>query len=166
MCFSRGNAGCVSDITYISTRESWLYLAATLDLFHQKVIGWAMGRWINRQLLINALNMAIKNERLKSGLIHHSDQGVQYASNEFQALLKTNGIKCSMSRKRDYWDNAVAESFFHILKMELIDGKIYNTRQEAKMAIFDNIEIFYNRQRCHSYLGYLSPADFEKKSAA
>jgi putative transposase len=156
----------VSDITYIPTLEGWLYLAVTLDLFHRKVIGWSMGRWITRQLVIDALNMAIKNGGLKSGLIHHSDRGSQYASNEFQALLKANGVQCSMSRKGDCWDNAVAESFFHTLKVELIHGKTYNTRQEAKTAIFEYIEGFYNRQRRHSYLGYLSPEDFEKKNAA
>jgi putative transposase len=156
----------VSDITYIPTLEGWLYLAVTLDLFHRKVIGWSMGRWITRQLAIDALNMAIKNGCLKSGLIHHSDRGVQYASNEFQTLLKANEIRCSMSRKGDCWDNAVAESFFHTLKVELIHGKTYNTRQEAKTAIFEYIEVFYNRQRRHSYLGYLSPVDFEKKNVA
>ena len=156
----------VSDITYIPTLEGWLYLAVTLDLFHRKVVGWSMGRWITRQLVIDALNMAIKNGYFESGLIHHSDRGVQYASNEFQALLKTNGIQCSMSRKGDCWDNAVAESFFHTLKVELIHGKTCNTRQEAKTAIFEYIEGFYNRQRRHSYLGYLSPEDFEKKNAA
>jgi len=110
--------------------------------------------------------MAIKNGYFESGLIHHSDRGVQYASNEFQALLKTNGIQCSMSRKGDCWDNAVAESFFHTLKVELIHGKTCNTRQEAKAAIFEYIEGFYNRQRRHSYLGYLSPDEYEKKNVA
>ena len=110
--------------------------------------------------------MAIKNGCVESGLIHHSDRGVQYASNEFRALLKINDIQCSMSRKGDCWDNAVAESFFRTLKVELIHGKTYNTRQEAKMAIFEYIEVFYNRQRRHSYLGYLSPVDFEKKNMA
>jgi transposase InsO family protein len=148
---SRPSQCWVSDITYIPTLEGWLYLAVTLDLFHRKVIGWSMGRWITRQLAIDALNMAIKNGCLKSGLIHHSDRGVQYASNEFRALLKTNEIQCSMSRKGDCWDNAVAESFFHTLKVELIHGKTYNTRQEAKTAIFEYIEVFYNRQRRHSY---------------
>ena len=105
--------------------------------------------------------MTIKNGGLKSGLIHHSDRGLQ-----FQALLKANGVQCGMSRKGDCWDNAVAENFFHTLKVELIHGKTYNTRQEAKTAIFENIEGFYNRQRRHSYLGYLSPEDFEKKNAA
>ena len=156
----------VSDITYVPTLEGWLYLAVTLDLFHRKVIGWSMGRWITRQLAIDALNMAIKNGCFESGLTHHSDRGVQYASNEFRALLKTHEIQCSMSRKGDCWDNAVAESFFHTLKVELIHGKTYNTRQEAKTAIFEYIEGFYNRQRRHSYLGYLSPVDFEKKNVA
>ena len=110
--------------------------------------------------------MAIKNGCFEPGLIHHSDRGVQYASNEFQALLKTNGIQCSMSQKGDCWDNAVAESFFHTLKVELIHGKTYITRQEAKTAIFEYIEGFYNRQRRHSYLGYLSPDEYEKKNAA
>ena len=110
--------------------------------------------------------MAIKNGCFESGLIHHSDRGVQYASNEFQALLKTNGIQCSMNRKGDCWDNAVAESFFHTLKVELIHGKTYITRQEAKTAIFEYIEGFYNRQRRHSYLGYLSPDEDEKKNEA
>ena len=110
--------------------------------------------------------MAIKNGCFESGLIHHSDRGVQYASNEFRALLKNYGIECSMSRKGDCWDNAVAESFFHTLKVELINGKTYITRQEAKTAIFEYIEGFYNRQRRHSYLGYLSPDEYEKKNAA
>lgn len=156
----------VSDITYIPTRENWLYLAVTLDLFHRKVIGWAMDRFINQQLVIDALNMAIGNGHPGRGLIHHSDRGAQYASNAFQGLLKSCGIQCSMSRKGDCWDNAVAESFFHTLKVELLHGKVYDTRQEAKTAIFEYIEVFYNRQRRHSYLGYLSPADFEKKNAA
>ena len=124
-----------------------------------------MDRWIARQLVIDPLNMAIKNGGLKPGLIHHSDRGVQYASNEFWGLLKTSGIQCSMSRKGDCWDNAVAESFFYTFKVELICGKTYNTRQEAKTDIFKYIEGFYNRQRRHSYLGYLSPDKYEKKNA-
>ncbi len=156
----------VSDITYVPTREGWLYLAVTLDLFHRKVVGWAMGRWITRQLVIDSLNMAVKGGCLKSGLIHHSDRGVQYASAEFQGLLKAQAIQRSMSRKGDYWDNAVAESFFHTIKVELIYGNLYDTRQKVKAAIFEYIEVFYNRQRRHLYLGYLSPADFEKKFAA
>ena len=135
----------VSDITYVPTREGWLYLAVTLELFHRKVVGWAMGRWITRQLVIDSLNMAVKSGYLRPGLIHHSDRGVQYASAEFQELLKAQAIRCSMSRKGDCWDNAVAESFFHTIKVELIHGKLYDTRQEAKADIFEYIEVFYNR---------------------
>jgi putative transposase len=156
----------VSDITYIPILEDWLYLAVTLDLSHRKVLDWSMGRWITRQLVIDALNMAIKSGGLKSGLIHHSDRGVQYANNEFQALLKTNGIQCSMSRKGGCWNNAVVAIFFQTLKVELTHGKTYSIRQEVKTAIFEYIEVFYNRQRRHSYLGYLSPAEFEKLANA
>jgi putative transposase len=125
-----------------------------------------MGQRITRQLVIDSLNMAILYVDLKPGLIHHSDRGVQYASNEFQAILKSHGIRFSMSRKGDCWSNAVAESFFHTLNAELIHGEIYNTRQEVRMAIFECIEVFYNRQRRHSYLGYLSPDEYEKKNVA
>ena len=163
---SEPNQYWVSDITYIPTREGWLYLAVTLDLFHRKVIGWAMDRWITRQLVIDALNMAIQNGDWKLGLIHHSDQGVQYACNDFQSLLKAYGIQCSMSRKGDCWDNAVAESFFHTLKVELTHDRNYKTRLEAQADIFEYIEVFYNRQRRHSYLGYLSPSEYEKQAKA
>ena len=163
---SEPNQYWVSDITYIPTREGWLYLAVTIDLFNRRVIGWAMDRWINRWLVMRALNMAIKNGTLKPGLIHHSDRGVQYACQDFQALLEANCIECSMSRKGDCWDNAVAESFFHTLKVELIHDRNYKTRQEAKKDIFQYIEVFYNRQRRHSYLGYLSPDEFEKQAYA
>ncbi len=156
----------VSDITYIPTQEGWLYLAVILDLFHRRVVGWSMGRWITRQLVIDALTMAINNGNLKPGLIHHSDRGVQFACNDFQSLLKARGIECSMSRKGDCWDNAVAESFFHTLKVEQTHDRNYRTRQEAQADIFEYIEVFYNRQRRHSYLGYLSPVEFEKMANA
>jgi putative transposase len=159
---SEPNRYWVSDITYIPTRQGWLYLAVTLDLFHRKVIGWAMGRWITRKLVIDALNMAIKNSDRKEGMIHHSDRGVQYACNDFQSLLKAYRIECSMSRKGDCWDNAVAESFFHTLKVEQTCDRNYKTRQEAQADIFEYIEVFYNRQRRHSYLGYLTPLEFDK----
>jgi putative transposase len=110
--------------------------------------------------------MAIKNGCLESRLVHHSDRGVKFASNEFRGLLAVHSIQCNMSRKEDCWDNAAAESFFHTLKVELINGKTYNTHQEAKTAIFEYIEGFYNRQRRHSYIGCLSPVDFEKKNLA
>jgi transposase InsO family protein len=119
------------------TLEDWLYLAVTLDLFHRKVIGWSIGRWITRQLVIDALNMAIKSGRLKLGLIHHSGREVQYASNEFQALPKTNRIQCSMSRKGDCWDNAAAESFFHALKVELIHGKLTMSVRKLKRLLLN-----------------------------
>lgn len=158
------NRWWVSDITYIPTREGWLYLAVTLDLCHRKVMGWAMDRWMTQQLVIDAFTMAMKNGRPRTGLVHHSDQGVQYACHAFQALLKVSGSQCSMSRKGNCWDNAVAESFFHTLKVELIHDRHYHTRQEARAEIFDYIEVFYNRQRRHSALGYLSPAEFEKRA--
>lgn len=156
----------VSDITYIPTQEGWLYLAVTLDLFHRKVVGWAMDRWITRQLVMKALNMAMTDNNWKPGRIHHSDRGVQYACKDFQALLKVHGIECSMSRKGNCWDNAVAESFFHTLKVEQTHDQNYKTRQQAKQDIFEYIEVFYNRQRRHSYLDYLSPVEFEKKANA
>jgi putative transposase len=156
----------ISDITYIPTREGWLYLAITVDLFHRKVIGWAMDRCMTRWLVMRALNMAMKNGDMKPGLVHHSDRGVQYACRDFQALLEIHGIECSMSRKGNCWDNAVAESFFHTLKVELIHNQSYKTRQQAQANIFEYIELCYNRQRRHSYLGYLSPVDFEQANAS
>jgi putative transposase len=156
----------VSDITYIPTGEGWLYLAVTVDLFHRKVVGWAMDRWITRWLVMRALNMAIKKGDMKPGLLHHSDRGVQYACRDFRALLEANGIECSMSRKGDCWDNAVAESFFHTLKVELIHDQNYKTRLQAQADIFEYIEVFYNRQRRHSYLDYLSPVEFEETANA
>ena len=126
------NRWWVSDITYIPTQEGWLYLAVTLDLYHRKVVGWAMDRWMTQQLVLDAFTMALKNGKPGPGLGHHSDQGVQYACQKFQALLKTSGIRCSMSRKGNCWDNAVAESFFHTLKVELIQAQSYDTRQEAR----------------------------------
>ena len=160
------NRWWVSDITYIPTQEGWLYLAVTLDLYHRKVMGWAMDRWMTQQLVIDAFTMALKNGHPRPGLVHHSDQGVQYACHAFQALLKASGIQCSMSRKGNCWDNAVAESFFHTLKVELIHTRQYHTRQEARAEIFDYIEVFYNRQRRHSVLGYRTPAEFEKMAIA
>jgi putative transposase len=150
----------------IVSKHKRKFRVTTNFVHYRKIIGWAMDRWITRQLAIDALNMAIKNGCLESGLLHHSARGVQYASNEFRGLLKTHAIQCSMSRKGNCWDKAVAESFFHTLKVELVQEKIYHTRQEAKTDIFNYIEIFYNRQRRHSYLGYLNPVDFDKKNAA
>jgi putative transposase len=152
----------VSDITYIWTAQGWLYLAIVLDLFSRQIVGWAMSNRINRKLVASALLMAIWCRRPKPGLIFHADRGSQYCSGDFQTLLKTHHITCSMSRKGDCWDNAVAESFFASLKTERVFFKKYRTRDEAKQDIINYIEMFYNSKRLHSYLGYLSPRMFEK----
>jgi transposase InsO family protein len=153
----------VGDITYIPTHEGWLYLAVVIDLFSRKVVGWAMGHRIDRHLVIDALTMAIRNRRPPPGLIFHSDRGSQYASEDFQKLLFRHGMICSMSRRANCWDNAVAESFFGSLKTELVHHEDFRTRDEARLAIFEYIEVFYNRWRRHSTLGYLSPADYEER---
>jgi len=151
----------VSDITYISTYEGWLYLAVILDLYSRKVVGWSMSKRMTSQLVIDSLNNAIMDRKPAAGLIFHSDRGSQYASNNFRELLKNNNIIQSMSGKGNCYDNAVAESFFHTLKTELIYWNSYKTRKEAKSSIFSFIEIFYNRRRRHSFLNYLSPFNFE-----
>jgi putative transposase len=151
-----------SDITYIWTAEGWLYLAVVLDLFSRSVVGWSMSHRIDRHLVMNALRMAIKRRSPASGLIHHSDRGSQSASDEFQVLLTKHHMRCSMSRKGDCWDNAPVESFFGTLKQELVFHHRYRTRQQARQSLFDYIECFYNRQRRHSTLGYLSSARFEE----
>lgn len=160
------NRSWVSDITYVPTREGWLYLAVTLDLFHRQVVGWGMAHQIDRKLVMDAFTMALKRQSPDMGLLHHSDRGSQYASADFQSLLVANGVQCSMSRKGNCWDNAVAESFFHTLKVELVYHRRYQTRKEAREDIFEYIEVFYNRQRRHSSLGYLSPAEFEERTRA
>lgn len=159
------NQKWVADITYIWTREGWLYLAVVLDLFSRAVVGWAMGERITRQLVCAALTMALSRRRPVAGLIVHSDRGSQYCSNEYQALLAAHGLRCSMSKKGDCYDNAAMESFFHSLKVEWVHGANYATKAAAQGHLFEYIEIFYNRQRSHSTLGYLSPAAFEAKTA-
>lgn len=149
------------DITYIWTTEGWLYLAVVIDLFSRSVVGWAMDKRMTRQLVIDALTMAVQRRRPPLGLIFHSDRGSQYASADFQSLLVKYGMRCSMSRKGDCWDNAPVESFFGSLKQELVFHMRYPTRFHARQSIFDYIERFYNRSRLHSTLGYKSPADFE-----
>ena len=149
------------DITYIWTREGWLYLAVILDLFSRRVVGWAMDHRIDRRLVLGALDMALMVREPTEDLLHHSDRGSQYASEDYRKRLKAAGIACSMSRKGDCWDNAVVESFFGTLKQELVHRSEFETRNEAKSAIFEYIEVFYNRWRRHSYLGYMSPAEFE-----
>ena len=152
----------VSDITYIWTREGWLYLAVILDLFSRQVVGWSLNNRMSKKLIMDALLMAIWRRRPVLGLIFHSDRGSQYCSHAFQKMLKTHGMVSSMSRKGNCWDNAVAESFFGSLKTERVFSSNYTTREEARRDIIDYIEMFYNSNRRHSYLGYLSPKEFEE----
>ncbi len=156
------NALWASDITYVSTAEGWLYLAVTLDLFSRKVIGWAFSSKLTDELTLSALGMAKQQRSESEGLLHHSDQGSQYASYAFRAELNTNNITQSMSGRGNCYDNAVVESFFATLKTEEVDGASYQTRQQAKTSIFSYLEGFYNSKRRHSSLGYLSPNDFER----
>jgi putative transposase len=152
----------VSDITYIWTHEGWLYLGVILDLFSRQVVGWSLSHRMGKKLILNALRMAVWRRQPNSGLIFHSDRGSQYCSNDFQNMLRTQGMISSMSRKGDCWDNAVAESFFGSLKTERVFFSQYKTREEARRDIVDYIEMFYNSNRRHSYLGYVSPKEFEK----
>lgn len=152
----------VGDITSIWTDEGWLYLAVFLDLFSRQVVGWSMASRMKAQLVVNALVMACERRSPKAGLIVHSDRGSQYASKKYRKQLVANDFVCSMSRRGNCWDNAPAESFFRTLKTELVHHFQFKTRQEAIDAIFEYIEVFYNRQRKHSTLGYQSPAVFEQ----
>ena len=158
---SAPNTGWVTDITYLWTLEGWLYLAVILDLFSRRVVGWTLSERLERRLALDALGMALTQRQPSDGLLHHSDRGSQYASHEYQQLLTQHGILSSMSRKGNCWDNAVAESFFATLKLELVYQTQWRTRQEARSAVFEYIELFYNRKRRHSALGYLCPDDFE-----
>lgn len=149
------------DITYIPTQEGWLYLAVVIDLYSRQVVGWSMAEHMRTQLVNDALLMAVWKRNPEKGLLWHTDRGSQYASDSHRALLKQHGIRQSMSRKGNCWDNAVSESFFHTLKTELIHHQTYRTRSEARQAVFEYIEVFYNRERLHSANGYLSPVDYE-----
>jgi putative transposase len=155
----------VSDITYVPTREGWLYLAVVLDLGSRRNIGWAMRDTLEAELALSALQMAIDARRPPPGVIHHSDRGVQYACDAYRAVLTQHGFRVSMSRKGDCWDNAVAESFFATLEWELLIQNDFQTRNEARHAIFEYIERWYNPKRRHSTLGYLSPARYEAQLA-
>ena len=157
------NQKWVSDVTFIPTREGWLYLATILDLYSRRIIGWSMGANNTTTLVSNALLMAIGQRRDVSGVILPSDRGIQYASNDYQQLLREHGIICSMSRKGNCWDNAVMESFYHSLKTECVVFEDYRTRSQARSSLFDYIELFYNRQRRHSSLAYQSPVTYEKR---
>jgi len=158
------NESWVADITYIPTREGWLYLAAVEDLYSRRVVGWAMDEHMESRLVVDALAMAVQRRLPDEGLLAHSDRGSQYASEHYQRLLAKHGITCSMSRRADCWDNAPMESFFASLKKELVHDADFATRLEARAAIFEYIEVFYNNQRRHSSLGYVSPAEYEQSS--
>lgn len=160
------NKKWVTDITYIRTTEGWLYLAAVLDLYSRLVVGWAMEPFLTDALTTKALRMAIANRQPPLGLLHHSDRGSQFASGRYQRLLTSRGALASMSRTGNVYDNAPMESFFATLKTELIHHRNYDTRQQAKADIFEYIEVFYNRQRLHSALGYLTPVTFESLSVS
>jgi putative transposase len=150
-----------ADITYIATGQGWLYLAAVIDLCSRRVVGWAMADHLRAELCTEALDMALKRRRPGRGLVHHSDRGVQYACGDYRGLLRSQGIRCSMSRRGDCYDNAVAESFFKTLKVELVYHEHYATREQARRSVFEYVEVFYNRRRLHSSLGYVSPEQFE-----
>lgn len=156
----------VSDTTFIPTRQGWLYLAVVIDLYSRQVLGWSMGERNNTRLVQDALTMAVWKRGEVDSVIVHSDQGSTYASADYQRLMKDNKLICSMSRKGECLDNAVAESFFGTLKTELVDHEDYRTKEEAKRSLFEYIEIFYNRRRRHSYLGYISPMEFEARYAS
>jgi putative transposase len=158
------NQKWVADFTYIWTAEGWLYVAAVIDLFSRRVVGWSMSATMAAQLVTDALMMAIWRRGKPDALLHHSDQGSQYTSEQFQRLMADNGVTCSMSRSGNVWDNAAMESFFSSLKTERIARKTYRTRNQAKAEVFDYIERFYNPTRRHSTLGYLSPIDFERQA--
>jgi len=153
----------VTDITYIPTGEGWLYLAVILDLYSRFAVGWAMSERITDDLTLNALGMALARRQPPQGLLHHSDRGSQYASGAYQRVLVQHQIVCSMSRRGNCWDNAVAESFFATLKVELVHDAAWTTRTAARAELFEYLEIFYNTQRRHSALGYLSPRAFEQQ---
>lgn len=157
----RPNQKWVTDITCIPTDEGWLYLAGVLDLFSRKIVGWAMADHLRTDLVSEALQMAIQHRCPGEGLLHHSDRGVQYASEDYQQLLDEHHMEVSMSGRGDCWDNACAESFWGTLKTELVHHERFATREAARRAIFEYIEVFYNRKRLHSSLGYLSPEAFE-----
>ena len=155
------NESWVADITYIPTREGWLYLAAVEDLFSRMVVGWSMDATMTSRLVVDALGMAVVRRLPGSELVAHSDRGSQYASEHYRQLLARQGITCSMSRRGNCWDNAPMESFFATLKKELVHGEDYATREQARASIFEYIEAFYNRVRRHSTLGTCPPADYE-----
>jgi putative transposase len=159
------NQKWVADFTYLWTAEGWLYVAAVIDLFSRRVVGWSMSAAMTAQLVTDALVMAIWRRGKPDALVHHSDQGSQYTSEQFQKLMADHGVVCSMSRSGNVWDNAAMESFFSSLKTERTARKVYRTRDQARADVFDYIECFYNPRRRHSTIGYLSPMQFERNAA-
>jgi len=153
-----------SDTTYISTQQGWLYLAVVIDLYSRRIVGWSMDRWNSRQLVMDALSMALGSRDPQPNMIHHSDRGAQYTSDDFRNELKRNGIQCSMSARANCYDNAVVESFFGLLKRECVNRVRFRTRDEARAIVFEYIEVFYNRKRRHGYLGHVSPKEFENRT--
>ena len=162
----RPNQRWVSDVTFIPTRQGWLYLSVVLDLFSRAVVGWSMSSRLQKSLVVEALQMAMDRRSPNALELVHSDQGSQYAASDYQALIRRHGATCSMSRKGCCWDNAVAESFFHTLKTELVHAQDYRTRNDARTSIFRYIEAFYNRRRRHSFIGNKAPLSFEFSYAA
>jgi putative transposase len=156
------NQRWVADFTYLWTAQGWLFVAVVLDLYSRRVVGWSMSESMSAKFVLDALIMALWRRGKPSQLIHHSDQGIQYTSEDFQRLLSAHGIACSMSRRGDCWDNAAMESFFSSLKTERTSRRRYVSRDEARADVFDYIERFYNPRRRHSKLGYVSPVDYEK----
>lgn len=154
----------VSDLSYVATAEGWLYLCVILDLYSRRVVGWSMSTSLATDMVVRAFLMAVLGRTPPVGLIFHSDRGVQYASAQFRSQLRSHRMQQSMSRKGDCWDNACAESFFSTLKEELIGDTVFRSRNEAKRAIFEYIEVFYNRKRLHSYIGDVPPVEFEEES--
>jgi len=159
---SEKNTVWVCDVSYFWTQNGWVHLAIVMDLFSRKIIGWSMGNRIDKELTQSALKMALANREPDHAVLHHSDQGAEYTNKDYQALLNENQMNISMSRRANCYDNAVAESFFKTIKSELTRKQKYTTQDEAKSAIFEYIEIFYNRKRMHSTLGYLSPVEYER----
>ncbi len=159
----RENRIWTSDITYLWTSEGWLYLAVIMDVYSRKIVGWSLGSSLSKQLVVKALIMAIVHRKPEAGIIFHSDRGSQYTSNSVRNLLKSYQMIQSMSSSGNCYDNAITESFFHTLKIELIFWNRYQNREQAKRSIFEYIEVFYNRERLHSSIGYLSPVEFEMK---
>lgn len=163
---TKPNEKWVADVTYIPTREGWLFLATVLDLYSRKIVGWSMSDRLTSELAQRALQHAIDSREPAPGMLVHSDRGKEYYAGEYQQLLARHGLVCSMSKRGDCYDNAVMESFFHSLKVEEIHHQDFRTRSEAKSSLFDYIELFYNRQRLHSSIGYLSPVEFEECAVA